>query len=652
MDPSPIHAQVQQLISRALTGIPPLPASHDALANPQPNDPNRVPLKPLPQALANAGNPNACKICHVDILGGPKFRICLSCGAPSHLYPATRSSLDAALSTERSSRQSAGSGDARSSDVSRGSSVSGSLPGTSVSGTSNSSNDKSGLWRNTRIERRYLMSLEFKPQDDKPSERTLAETLAGINAPPPDATSTRGSTAARGSTGSAGRTSNASGVTSARGSTGAPPSGATSTRGSTSSTASSGGAAGAAGTGGKSGAGGVGAAAATAGVGAGVDAATAAAATPAAAAAPAAAAPPVPSQAPDFIPDDFFAAPSTVSSTSTPAAVSSTPAALPSAFSSALPTPLPAPGALPASAATSALAATSASPAAVPAIPSASGATGAAAAAPSSFFAASFGSAGVQQQQQQQGAATIAPERHSSGSSALDFFSQLSGITSSVLSGTASSSSSAHPSGATHTNDPAAGMSAFAGNFAGSFPGSQPYTSHDGQFGQFAKPEPANPVVQEILQSLPDLSFMLADHLVVPGRDPGGLREFNSRPKVSAASIIASCVPPRAVAHAATVPTAGGAGAEAGAAAAPAAAAIVDSAEGATTSALVGKRAKSSRCQQLDLILWKILQRQVMLRSQHLMQTWHQLLLKLLVLQQLGVALGWFHKWERLLCLP
>ncbi|CAI5480541.1 unnamed protein product [Closterium sp. Yama58-4] len=479
MDPSPIHAQVQQLISRALAGIPPLPASHGTLANTQSNDPNRVPLKPLPQALANAGNPNACKICHVDILGGPKFRICLSCGAPSHLHPATRSSLDA------------GGEDTRSSDVSRGSSVTSSLPGTSVSGTPNLSNDKSGLWRNTRIERRYLMSLEFKPQDDKrrrssstqPTERTLAETLAGINAPPSDATSTRGSTGARGSTGSAGRTSNAS--------------------------------------------------------------------------------------------DDFFAAPP---SSATPAAVSAAPAAVPSAFSSVLPTPLPAPGALPTTAPAAALAATSAAPAAVPAIPSASAAT---AAAPSSFFAASFGSAGGQQQQQpQQGA-----ERHSSGSSALDFFSQLSGITSSVLSGTSSSSSSAHPSGATHTNDPAAaGMGAFTGNFSGSFPASQPYASHDGQFGQFVKPELANPVVQEILQSLPDLSFMLADHLVVPGRDPGGLREFNSRPKVSAASIIASCVPRRAMEHAAAEPAAGGTGAEAGAAAGAAAAGLVDSAESATTS--------------------------------------------------------------------
>ncbi|CAI5976172.1 unnamed protein product [Closterium sp. NIES-64] len=252
------------------------------------------------------------------------------------------------------------------------------------------------------------MSLEFKPQDDKrrrssstqPSERTLAETLAGINAPPPDATSTRGSTNTRG-----------------------------------------------------------------------------------------------------------------ISTTSTPAALSFAPAAQ----STALPTPLPAPGALPTTAPTAAHAATSAPPAAVPTIPNVGVAT---AAAPSSFFAASFGSGGGQQQQ---GAAAVTPERHSSGSSALDFFSQLSGITSSVLSGTTSSSSSAHPSGATHANDPAAaGMSAFTGNFAGSFPGSQPYASHDGQFGQFVKPEPANPVVQEILQSLPDLSFMLADHLVVPGRDPGG----------------------------------------------------------------------------------------------------------------------------------
>ncbi|CAI5962159.1 unnamed protein product [Closterium sp. NIES-65] len=214
-------------------------------------------------------------------------------------------------------------------------------------------------------------------------------------------------------------------------------------------------------------------------------------------------------------------------------------------------------------------------PAAVPTIPNVGVAT---AAAPSSFFAASFGSGGGQQQQ---GAAAVTPERHSSGSSALDFFSQLSGITSSVLSGTTSSSSSAHPSGATHANDPAAaGMSAFTGNFAGSFPGSQPYASHDGQFGQFVKPEPANPVVQEILQSLPDLSFMLADHLVVPGRDPGGLREFNSRPKVSAASIIASCVPRRAITHAAAALAAGGTGADAGAAAAPAAALVDSSASG------------------------------------------------------------------------
>ena len=145
VDEAAISSTVQPILSRAFARVPKLLADISLDGEGK----KAATLKPLPDALADLGNPEACRSCQVPILRGSCSPVCLACG--SSIVDALRVGSDGQQNPDQSA--STGSG----------------APGF-----------QHVEWKGSIAQRSFLSTLEFKPQDDKVSDVKLPSNSVWI----------------------------------------------------------------------------------------------------------------------------------------------------------------------------------------------------------------------------------------------------------------------------------------------------------------------------------------------------------------------------------------------------------------------------------------------------------------------------------------